>query len=138
MKTTFIKKQGILILLLLSYLNLFGQFFHQKNQGILFPTGEGGFSKAIQGDVNGDGFIDFLRIRRNNIVVFPNPTNGYVHFNGLYSNDQIKIYNLLGAVLYNSSAVQKLNVSHYAKGIYIIEFKNDNGEFLKQEKLIIN
>ena len=67
-------------------------------------------------------------------AVYPNPSN-----NGVFTLDfqdkinAIKVYNTLGALVYNETVLfenntsKKLDLSHFANGIYIINLSNDKG-----------
>lgn len=70
--------------------------------------------------------------------LFPNPSNGLfnVQMNN-HADAQIKIYNVLGACVYqnnNASSNYEIDLSNQPNGIYYISI---NGKFLKNEKIVI-
>jgi len=66
----------------------------------------------------------------NTFVVYPNPTSGgYVYFNTIQN---IELYNTMGQLLLKSSEIQKINLSHYKAGMYILV--NSEGQ---KQKLIV-
>lgn len=78
----------------------------------------------------------------NDIVVYPNPTNGSVFINSeSYQNEvfKIKIVNTLGQLLYETENVtlnnKELNVSNLAIGTYFVTFTNEFRTF--QKKIVL-
>ncbi|MFM9945608.1 MAG: T9SS type A sorting domain-containing protein, partial [Bacteroidia bacterium] len=69
---------------------------------------------------------------KNKILIYPNPTEGIIHIESIYSIDQIKIFTPLGTSKFIS--IPEGNDNHYeldlsalAKGIYFINFKTQKG-----------
>ena len=58
-----------------------------------------------------------LKIRENNIVIYPNPTNGLIYIN---KSVNIKIYNMVGNLIISDNFVSKVDLSKYSNGIYNI------------------
>ena len=71
--------------------------------------------------------LDTIRFLTNGIterkaaelVTFPNPTNSEVKWNGVL--DLVKVYNSLGQEVYSKENVNKIIVSDWIKGVYIIQ-----------------
>ena len=72
------------------------------------------------------------------IQLFPNPNKGNFKIRTDLNNIEVKISTSLGKSIYNKKTdegFQKINLSRYPKGIYILEV-NSNG-YKEQKKLII-
>ncbi|GAB4447766.1 MAG: hypothetical protein OHK0036_02460 [Bacteroidia bacterium] len=75
-----------------------------------------------------------------NINISPNPTNDYIEISAPEKILHIKITDLLGKELFvstldfSNSKKQKIDVSHFESGMYIIEISSD--EFKVSEKII--
>lgn len=60
------------------------------------------------------------------ITIYPNPTNGDIHFKSAIDNIKvINIYNPLGQKVSSNKYKSSLDLSHLQKGLYFIEFKNE-------------
>ncbi len=66
----------------------------------------------------------------NKLVMFPNPSNGVVFFNGLAKNTSLKISNIYGTVVYNKyvdgNAI--VNTQNWQSGVYFVAI---NGGVIK-------
>jgi len=78
------------------------------------------------------------------INIFPNPSSGKfnIHISNMMSNMEMFITNIHGQtilkdnfMLNSSSYIKELELSHLPKGIYFINFRNEN--FVKTEKLVV-
>lgn len=68
-----------------------------------------------------------------NFNVYPNPTNGILHFTSKTSLDRIAIYSVLGKELVNTSEnLEQINISHFASGMYIIKAYSNNSVAVKR------
>lgn len=77
----------------------------------------------------------------NNILLFPNPFEDTINISQKNSNSQnvtAKIYNVLGAKIYQSTIKNggKVNLSHLNNGVFIIEITIDNK--ITRKKIIKN
>lgn len=87
----------------------------------------------------------YLEVEENeakleNVILFPNPTNGSINFSGLPENQfsHLKIYNALGQLVYNKTIIDnKIKISNLTNGTYFYQIYNDI-EILKNGKLIKN
>jgi len=72
----------------------------------------------------------------SHVNIYPNPTNGY--FNILLESDllvfRIAVQNALGQELYESSFKERINISNFSAGIYILELQTDKGIIRKKIK----
>lgn len=70
-----------------------------------------------------------IKITEPEFKIFPNPTKGKISIlsNGYVSIKKVSIYNQLGQiVLQKSNNIEKIDISTFDKGIYIIELLTDN------------
>ena len=65
----------------------------------------------------------------NNLIIFPNPTNGKINFKFANNNiQQINIFDLTGKTIIEKSEIQQnetIDLSQFETGIYIINFQTD-------------
>lgn len=75
-------------------------------------------------------------VNKNNsieIKIIPNPSNGIFSIESNSNENsafQIKLYDILGNLVSNSSMTENLlniNLTNQSKGVYYVEIKNDNG-----------
>jgi len=71
--------------------------------------------------------------------IFPNPTSNEINIKPFGNYDQlvsVKVLNQFGQELFKSKFVEKIDVSDFANGLYILEIRTDNkthySNFLKQ------
>jgi hypothetical protein len=88
------------------------------------------FFTPTPGETNSNGAIVSVKnVLINGVAlnVYPNPVNGTdVQFNKTVS---IEVYSITGQIVYTSSHVNRLNVSNFETGIYVI--RTDEGEIVK-------
>lgn len=61
--------------------------------------------------------------------IYPNPTNSMLNINTSLIDYLIKIYNLMGQLLYtkeSNDGIQRINVSDFTTGLYFIEVSSNN------------
>lgn len=74
----------------------------------------------------------------NTIEMYPNPTkDGMVQFSNIENNTTVTVYNLVGAVVYNTiiNNAQSIDFSNLNKGSYVVSLTTNNKSAIK--KLII-
>ena len=72
----------------------------------------------------------------NNIKLYPNPVVGdYINIEGINSDFETKIFNVLGKVVLQSFNSKRINISNLQSGIYLVELSSDNSFITK--KIII-
>ena len=67
---------------------------------------------------------------RNNLQLFPNPTNGNVNISSATTIQSIEIYNVLGAKVYGQKINSKrsnVDISSLNSGVYLFRIKNTDG-----------
>ena len=73
---------------------------------------------------------------KNNVFMYPNPTDDYLNFVGLDKYTNIKIIDLTGKAVLSESFSKKLDVQNLNKGLYFVEVSNGtttkNFKFLKK------
>ncbi len=73
---------------------------------------------------------------KNNFNVYPNPVNDVINLDlNFDENVTVKIYNTLGQTLYSSNLTsnnQKINISNYRTGIYLLEVESENEKYFKK------
>ncbi len=74
----------------------------------------------------------------NQINIYPNPTNGTLIIEASIDINYIKIYDLIGSLVYENKFKPEINISHFDEGIYLLKLYSKEGEILKTEKIIVN
>jgi hypothetical protein len=111
-----------------------------KVQGIN-PCGVGDFSEMLEIQMDDCTGVDDVN-SASGILISPNPGNGSftLSFNGDGNPARVKIFNLTGKTVFQTSFVDKnqvfINAHHLENGIYFVEVENGNSRRI--EKLIIN
>ena len=70
------------------------------------------------------------------LLIYPNPVDEYLHIEGLEQVNKIRIYNQLGQTVLRSVSGYMIDVSEIKPGLYIIEIITNTQTFKQQ--LIIN
>ena len=75
---------------------------------------------------------------KNNISIYPNPVQDYLHIHGINNNTLIQIYNLSGILVYSTESAGDTNVdiSGYSSGVYMIMLTAENGKWIR--KIIVD
>ncbi len=69
----------------------------------------------------------------NQIIVYPNPTNGVVHFKTEEQISSVEVYNLQGQLVEQFMAVSSINISHLIAGVYLVNYTTESGSKLTQQ-----
>lgn len=77
---------------------------------------------------------DHLTTKRDHITIYPNPTNGQIHFS---SPITIQMINITGQIVAEKSHVSSLDISHLPSGVYFVTIKSNEGKVVQQNKLVI-
>lgn len=98
------------------------------------------WSKAISPDdipdLCGQLAVNEVSLDLDNVMVFPNPSDGFIHFftEGKIINS-LTIFNSLGQQVYSGKFQETLDLSSLDKGIYFINFSGD--AFFQHKSIII-
>jgi hypothetical protein len=117
-------------------------------KSLFFDAGDGWNSSIFEGALmirpvfsSSDLTVDLSStIADNGLRIFPNPLKSgklnIVVDNG--SDYVIRVYSLLGKLVYSTEFQEQINLSFLKEGVYLLRFENQfNGE-VKSQKLIIN
>ncbi len=72
------------------------------------------------------------------IVVYPNPSNGIISFDGLQTNNKIAVYDAQGKVVYTQENIENnsaVDLSFLSRGIYFVNIQN--GKQVVNHRIII-
>lgn len=72
-------------------------------------------------------------ISSNQILMYPNPTNGIVYIN---KNLNIQVYDVLGSMIINKKATSSIDLSILSDGLYFINIIDDNKKLIERKKII--
>ena len=101
-----------------------------ENWGIsLQPYGDGENSGTpgteVQLSINENQF--------SNVKLYPNPVVGdYINIDGINSDFETKIFNILGKVVLQSINSKTINISNLQSGIYLVELSSENSFVTKK------
>ena len=118
--------------------NLNSVFFTDANTG--YAVGDYG---TILKTTNGGGMGMAQKIEEEDFKFYPNPTQDILHIDLLsikdFQDSKIIIYDIQGQLLLQQTIKQsqiEINISSFAKGVYIIKVYNDNNimvsKFIKE------
>ncbi|MBP0904010.1 carbohydrate-binding protein [Mariniflexile gromovii] len=83
-----------------------------------------------------DAILSNKKFQKNNVEVYPNPTNGLVTIKSKQLNNaSVGVYDLNGRALLNrniNETSSEINISNLASGIYLFKVKVDDAEFTKR------
>lgn len=104
--------------------------FGQDMSGQLYVVGSGKVQKIVGQTM---GVTDPKHIQ---ISIHPNPTTNFVNITSNKPVDEIALYSMEGKLLEKHINIQKLDLSKYPKGVYILTILS--GKLQKTQKLIKN
>jgi hypothetical protein len=70
----------------------------------------------------------------SSILVYPNPTEGFLKINSTEKINHILIYDTLGKVVYQKKS-NELDLSHLPKGLYFVQINTENNNILTRKIL---
>jgi hypothetical protein len=82
-------------------------------------------------DVSIDNVTYVNQVSKNNISVYPNPSNGLVTINGV-EKASVNVYNTLGALVMSANNVNSIDMSALANGTYMVKVTTANESVVKQ------
>ncbi len=85
--------------------------------------------------------VGITEIQENTMIIYPNPANNKVNIiSNLNNNAEVRIYNLIGNLVYNQNITSNqtdIDVSKFKKGIYFVNIYDKSSGKSITEKLII-
>jgi hypothetical protein len=72
---------------------------------------------------------------QKSMVVYPNPSSGFIRIDNLKTEGNYKIYNIMGVLAFEGyiGKNDQINIQTLKNGLYFIQFKNRNGiKFIKE------
>ena len=91
---------------------------------------------GVEQDITSSNEIAF---EENEILLFPSPTQDYFQIVGNQEIYSLNILNLNGQILEtfnNIRRLQKVDISYFSTGMYLVQFKNENNKSLMIKKII--
>src|SRR5690625_360161 len=82
--------------------------------------------------------LSFQSLEKNEITLYPNPADNFLHIENLTESVQIEIYDLSGKVLLSqeiNEAEKRVNLSRLGEGIYLYQLRQQ-GKNIKTGKLV--
>lgn len=82
----------------------------------------------LLGDVN----LSEQSFSLNKLSIYPNPTKGKFHLNGVSNNFKVSVYTTQGVEVYQtviSDGTQGVDISHLTNGLYLIKIDDSGREF---------
>jgi len=110
--------------------NHFITSFGQDMSGQLYVVGSGKIFKIL-GETMGVSDSN-----RTEISVYPNPTTDFLNISSNKPIQEISLYSMEGKLLEKHTNIQKLDLSKYPKGVYILTIQS--GKLQKTQKIIKN
>lgn len=93
------------------------------------------FSLIITGYDNSNT-LNIKQDDRDLVYFYPNPAKGdWIYFNGVSEGIKVNIYTINGKLILNKQVIDKLDISTFDSGIYLISLQQDNVSFFR--KLIV-
>ena len=98
------------------------------------PSAGANFSLSGKVKVFGNEPLGVSDISKQEIIVYPNPTNQLINIKTLSENYELYVYDITGKLIFhkevlNSNGTQELNVTNFENGIYILKIKEDQKTF---------
>lgn len=60
------------------------------------------------------------------VTIFPNPTNGIIHIEGVTASE-VQVYNALGQLVKTAQGTNEINVNGLTEGIYLVRVVDEKG-----------
>jgi hypothetical protein len=69
----------------------------------------------------------------NRIMVYPNPSRGFLNLRNITTPTEIKIYDTLGRLAFKQSTAQDIRIDlNLGSGIYLLQLKSSRGSLIKK------
>jgi hypothetical protein len=85
-----------------------------------------------------DALTSVNSLESDNIMLYPNPTNGVINISGVKNGYRIQVYNSAGSVIRNINVkndIEKISLNNEPAGMYIIVV-SDNSKLLGKYKAL--
>ena len=75
------------------------------------------------------GGKEFTSVERelSDNLIYPNPANSYIYINNELINSNIRIYDMIGNLMAFEKTQNRINISSFKTGLYLIEFETEKG-----------
>lgn len=77
-------------------------------------------------------------INQNDVKIYPNPSSNYFNIESKEKINWIKIYDLNGKIVHQTSNTNNVEVNNLSQGLYVVELISDVNKSIKRLKLIID
>ena len=95
-----------------------------------------GANNSLSGKVKifGNEPLDISDISKQELIIYPNPTNYLINIKTLSKNYELFIYDITGKLIFNkevlnNNGLQQINISNFVNGIYILKIKENQNIF---------
>jgi hypothetical protein len=117
-------------------------FLYQWLDGkwLVEPDGSWGYAATFLMEQWANALSNGNNLQVDNVILQPNPSNGYFTLKGIDQNSEILLADLKGRIVQKFEAKSELenyDVNHLQKGMYILLIKNQNQPIITK-KLLIN
>jgi uncharacterized cupin superfamily protein len=87
--------------------------------------------------LNINGYVGLNDIQSNHLDIYPNPTNGILHFKGI-ENGQLRILSSTGQLVYDKfyDRGDNIDLTSVKPGLYFLLINTSQGEFTQKVNLV--
>ena len=73
-------------------------------------------------------------VQQSSLSLFPNPTTGEVYVSASVAN--IKVYNVIGQLIKEEHNTSNITIAEFPSGMYFIKIFDNQGQVIKQDKIV--
>lgn len=81
--------------------------------------------------IDGTTDVNNYSSEETNLIIYPNPSPNILNIDGLYSETEYKIYNLIGSLIISGKTNKAIDISDLIGGNYIIEMLGEKPRVMK-------
>ena len=81
--------------------------------------------------IDGTTNVNNYSSEETNLIIYPNPSPNILNIDGLYSETEYKIYNLIGSLIISGKTNKAIDISNLIGGNYIIEMLGEKPRVMK-------
>ena len=110
------------------------KFIIEDGNGIELFNTETDYGYNIYGYFKTNSILNIDEVSQENIMLYPNPTNGILHIENA-EGYQIEIFTILGKSIFNKPSVNKqesINLSNLTPGVYYVKIQNQHTKIVKR------